>query len=53
VLPLYADMRRAEAAGHGAIDSARRGYELLEERLAEHSLGYDEWVWSLTRGAAA
>ena len=47
VLPVYADLLREERRHTSAPEAAAAGSRLLADRLAEKSLSYDEWVWSL------
>ncbi|MFN8157749.1 MAG: PAS domain-containing protein [Candidatus Nanopelagicales bacterium] len=53
IVPVYLAMLEAEAAYSKATDAAAAGFALLMATAEENGMTYDEFVWSLTRTAAA
>jgi len=51
--PLYREIRAHEAMHGRATEAAAAGFGFLQDRLDQVGMTYDEWVWSLTREAAA
>ena len=53
VEPLYADLLAEEARHHRAIEATAAGFALLERKLADLELSYDQFVWSLSQEEVA
>lgn len=50
---LYRDLLAVERSAGSTSAAVAAGTALLEARLAEAAMSYDEWIWSLETGAAA